>query len=157
MPIAQWKAVYEDERFNGLWKMTNVTDDTHGILKGIYELNDNRTGGVFHGKWKAVDCHDYIGAGNDSSWATPDRDHVEPRHNPIQVDAERVDDARLLDKSPKEKPLMDKLGDVMDKPIVEDSEGGAIVDIGDAAVGSTLGTIALLGAGFIRRRITGGI
>ena len=52
---------------------------------------------------------------------------------------------------------MDKLGDVMDKPLVEDENGGAIVDVGEAAAGSTLGTIALLGAGFIRRRITGGI
>ena len=51
---------------------------------------------------------------------------------------------------------MEKLGDVMDEPLVED-ENGAIVDIGDAAAGSTLGTIALLGAGFIRRRITGGL
>jgi len=33
----------------------------------------------------------------------------------------------------------------------------SIVDVGEAAAGSTLGTIALLGAGFIRRRITGGI
>jgi hypothetical protein len=53
--------------------------------------------------------------------------------------------------------MMDKLGDVMDKPIIEDDEGGAIVDIGEAAAGSTLGTIALLGAGFLRRRITGGL
>ena len=36
---------------------------------------------------------------------------------------------------------MEKLGDVMDEPLVED-ENGAIVDIGDAAAGSTLGTIA---------------
>ena len=82
---------------------------------------------------------------------------TEPRHAPIRVDVERVDDVRQLDKSPKQKPLMDKLGDVMDKPLVEDENGGAIVDVGEAAAGSTLGTIALLGAGFIRRRITGGI
>jgi hypothetical protein len=156
-PIAQWKAVSEDGRFNGLWKMVDAEDDSRGILKGIYELNDNRTGGEFHGKWKAVGCHNELGHEDDAEWITPDRDDVEPRHTPIQIDAERVDDARQLDKAPKDKALMDKLGDVMDKPIVEDSEGGAIVDIGDAAVGSTLGTIALLGAGFIRRRITGGI
>jgi hypothetical protein len=50
----------------------------------------------------------------------------------------------------------DDLSDVMDKPILE-TEGGAIIDISDAAAGSTLGTIALLGAGFLRRRLTGGI
>ena len=157
MPIAQWKAVSEDGRFNGLWKMVDAEDDSRGILKGIYELNDNRTGGEFHGKWKAVGCHDDLGSDDDPSWVTPDRDDVQPRHTPIQVDAERVDDVRQLDKAPKQKPLMGKLGDVMDKPLVEDENGGSIVDVGDAAVGSTLGTIALLGAGFIRRRITGGI
>jgi hypothetical protein len=154
-PIAQWKAVSEDGRFNGLWKMIDVEDDTRGILKGIYELNDNRTGGEFHGKWKAVDCHDDLGMEERDS--LPPVLDTEPRHTPLQVDVERADDARQLDKAPKDKALMDKLGDVMDKPLVEDSEGGAIVDIGDAAAGSTLGTIALLGAGFIRRRITGGI
>ena len=82
---------------------------------------------------------------------------MEPRHAPIQVDVERVDDVRQLDKSPKQKPLKDKLSDVMDKPLVEDENGGSIVDVGEAAAGSTLGTIALLGAGFIRRRITGGL
>ena len=154
-PTAQWKAVSEDGRFNGLWKIIDVEDDTRGILKGIYELNDNRTGGEFHGKWKAVGCHDDLGMEERDS--LPPVLDTEPRHTPLQVDVERADDARQLDKAPKDKALMDKLGDVMDKPLVEDSEGGAIVDIGDAAAGSTLGTIALLGAGFIRRRITGGI
>ena len=82
-------------------------------------------------------------------------DEVRPRHSPIMVDADRID-TRPMDIKPKQKPLMEKLGDVMDEPLVED-ENGAIVDIGDAAAGSTLGTIALLGAGFIRRRITGGL
>jgi hypothetical protein len=155
MPIAQWKAVSEDGRFNGLWKMVDAEDDSRGILKGIYEFNDNRTGGEFHGKWKAVGCHDDLGMEERDS--LPPVVDTEPRHTPLQVDVERADDARQLDKAPKDKALMDKLGDVMDKPIVEDEDGGAIVDVGDAAVGSTLGTIALLGAGFIRRRITGGI
>ena len=85
----------------------------------------------------------------------PDMDEVRPRHAPIKIDTDRID-TRPMDISPKQKPLMEKLGDVMDEPLVED-ENGAIVDIGDAAAGSTLGTIALLGAGFIRRRITGGL
>ena len=80
-----------------------------------------------------------------------------PRHSPIRVDAERIDDLRPLEKAPTDKPLMKKISDVMDKPLVEDEDGGSIVDIGEAAVGSTLGTIALLGAGFVRRRFTGGI
>ena len=41
--------------------------------------------------------------------------------------------------------------------IIEDEEGGMVINVGDAAAGSTLGTIALLGAGFLRRRITGGL
>ena len=48
------------------------------------------------------------------------------------------------------------LSDLMDKPLLE-TEGGTVVDLGDAAAGSTLGTITLLGAGFLRRRLTGGI
>ena len=155
MPIAQWKAVSEDGRFSGLWKMIDVEDDTRGILKGVYELNDNRTGGEFHGKWKAVNCHTDLDEVDEIE--RPDIGDVGPRHSPLRVDAERIDDVRQLDKAPKQKPLMDKLGDVMDKPIVEDAEGGSIVDIGDAAAGSTLGTIALLGAGFLRRRVTGGL
>ena len=84
-----------------------------------------------------------------------DVDEVRPRHTPIKIDANRID-TRPMDITPKQKPLMEKLGDVMDEPLVEDEEG-SIVDVGDAAAGSTLGTIALLGAGFIRRRITGGL
>ena len=82
---------------------------------------------------------------------------TEPRHSPLRVDAERLDDVRQLDKTSEPKPLMDKLGDVMDKPLVEDEEGGMVINVGEAAAGSTLGTIALLGAGFLRRRITGGL
>ena len=52
---------------------------------------------------------------------------------------------------------MDKIGEFMDKPIIEDDEGGLVINVGDAAAGSTLGTIVLLGAGFVRRRLTGGI
>ncbi len=148
----KWKAVYEDGRFTGLWKMIDENDSMNGLLKGHYEINETGDGGVFHGKWKELDCRDF----RDEM----DRLHpsdVEPRHDPIRMDVERADDVRQVDNSPKEKPLMDKLSDVMDKPIVADENGGAIVDIGDAAAGSTLGTIALLGAGFIRRRVTGGV
>ena len=146
----KWKAVYEDGRFTGLWKMINESDSTNGVLKGHYEVNETEDGGVFHGKWKITGCEHMMG---DSSG--PDMDEVRPRHSPLQVDADRVD-VRPMDITPKQKPLMEKLSDVMDEPLVED-ENGAIVDIGDAAAGSTLGTIALLGAGFIRRRITGGL
>ena len=148
---AQWKAVYEDGRFTGLWKMIDENDSMHGLLKGHYEVNETEDGGVFHGKWKEVDCRDAR-----EDWDLPERDDVRPRHAPLQVDSDRVD-VRPLDKAPKQKPMMDKLGDVMDKPIIEDEDGGAIVDIGEAAAGSTLGTIALLGAGFLRRRVTGGL
>jgi len=147
----KWKAVYEDGRFTGLWKMIDENDSMNGLLKGHYETNETGDGGVFHGKWKEVDCRDM----RDES-ERPDMDDVRPRHTPLQVDGDRID-ARPLDRTPQEKPLMDKLGDVMDKPIVEDENGGAIVDIGDAAAGSTLGTIVLLGAGFLRRRVTGGL
>ena len=148
---AQWKAVYEDGRFTGLWKMIDENDSMHGLLKGHYEVNETEDGGVFHGKWKEVDCHEMR---EDSELANVD--DVRPRHAPLQVDSDRVD-VRPLNKAPKQKPMMDKLGDVMDKPIIEDEDGGAIVDIGEAAAGSTLGTIALLGAGFLRRRFTGGL
>jgi len=163
---AMWKAVADEGLFRGLWRTTSDdVDPMRGILKGHYEVNDARDGGVFHGKWKEVDCRDNLGGADDPSWVTPDQDDMDrpgigdtgPRHAPIRVDVERVDDVRQLDKTPKQKPLMDKLGDVMDKPLVEDENGGSIVDVGEAAAGSTLGTIALLGAGFIRRRITGGI
>ncbi|HIF04214.1 MAG TPA: hypothetical protein EYQ80_02010 [Candidatus Poseidoniales archaeon] len=50
----------------------------------------------------------------------------------------------------------DDLSDLMDKPLLE-TESGTVVDLGDAAAGSTLGTITLLGAGLLRRRLTGGI
>jgi len=163
---AMWKAVADEGLFRGLWRTTSDdVDPMRGILKGHYEVNDARDGGVFHGKWKEVDCRDNLGSDDDPTWVTPDQDDMDrpeigdtgPRHAPIRVDVERVDDVRQLDKAPKQKPLMDKLGDVMDKPLVEDENGGSIVDVGEAAAGSTLGTIALLGAGFIRRRITGGI
>ena len=146
----KWKAVYEDGRFTGLWKMINESDATHGVLKGLYEVNETGDSGVFKGKWKVSDCEHLPGEVDG-----PDMDEVRPRHAPIKIDADRID-TRPMDITPKQKPLMEKLGDVMDEPLVED-ENGAIVDIGDAAAGSTLGTIALLGAGFIRRRITGGL
>lgn len=146
----RWKAVYLDGEFEGLWKMTNESDDTRGVLKGYYEVNETGDSGVFKGKWKETGCHHML-----EDVDRPDMDEVRPRHAPIKIDADRID-TRPMDTSPKQKPLMEKLGDVMDEPLVED-ENGAIVDIGDAAAGSTLGTIALLGAGFIRRRITGGL
>ena len=150
---AQWKAVYEDGRFTGLWKMIDENNSMNGLLKGHYEVNETGDGGVFHGKWKELDCRDFR-----DDMERPDIGDTGPRHSPIRVDAERIDDVRQLDKAPTaDKKLMDKLGDVMDKPLVEDEDGGAIVDVGAAAAGSTLGTIALLGAGFIRRRVTGGI
>ena len=152
---AKWKAVYEDGRFTGLWKMIDENDSTHGLLKGLYELNDAGDGGVFHGKWKQVDCRD--GFDRDEMDSLPPVTDMEPRHSPIRVDAERIDDVRQLEKTPQQKPLMDKLGDVMDKPLIEDEDGGMVINIGDAAAGSTLGTIALLGAGFLRRRVTGGL
>ena len=144
----RWKAVYLDGEFEGLWKMTNESDDTRGVLKGYYEVNETGDSGVFKGKWKETGCHHMV-----EDVDRPDMDEVRPRHAPIKIDTDRID-TRPMDISPKQKPLMEKLGDVMDEPLVED-ENGAIVDIGDAAAGSTLGTIALLGAGFIRRRITG--
>ena len=146
----RWKAVYLDGEFEGLWKMTNESDDTRGVLKGYYEVNETGDSGVFKGKWKETGCHHMLEDVDRS-----DLDEVRPRHAPIKIDADRID-TRPMDISPRQKPLMEKLGDVMDEPLVED-EGGTIVDIGDAAAGSTLGTIALLGAGFIRRRITGGL
>ena len=146
----RWKAVYLDGEFEGLWKMTNESDDTRGVLKGYYEVNETGDSGVFKGKWKETGCHHML-----EDVDRPDMEEVRPRHAPIKIDADRID-TRPMDISPKQKPLMEKLGDVMDEPLVED-ENGAIVDIGDAAAGSTLGTIALLGAGFIRRRITGGL
>ena len=151
----KWKAVYEDGRFTGLWKMIDENNSMNGLLKGHYELNEAGDAGVFHGKWKEADCrgsHDM-----DERDLLPPVVDTEPRHSPLRVDAERLDDVRQLDKTPEPKPLMDKLGDVMDKPIVEGEEGGMVINVGDAAAGSTLGTIALLGAGFLRRRITGGL
>jgi hypothetical protein len=152
---AKWKAVYEDGRFTGLWKMIDENDSANGMLKGHYEVNDEGDTGVFHGKWKEADCR--VDLEVDVRDTLPPVVDTEPRHSPLRVDAERVDDVRQLDKSPEAKPLMDKMGDLMDKPLVEDEEGGMVINVGDAAAGSTLGTIALLGAGFLRRRITGGL
>jgi len=152
---AKWKAVYEDGRFSGLWKMIDENDSAHGMLKGHYEVNEDGDTGVFHGKWKEADCRADLEV--DVRDTLPPVVDTEPRHSPLRVDAERVDDVRQLDKSPEAKPLMDKMGDLMDKPLVEDEEGGMVINVGDAAAGSTLGTIALLGAGFLRRRITGGL
>ena len=151
----KWKAVYEDGRFTGLWKMIDENDSMNGMLKGHYELNETGDGGVFHGKWKEADCRN--GHGMDERDTLPPVLDTEPRHSPLRVDAERVGDIRQVDKTPEPKPLMDKLGDVMDKPLVEDEDGGMVINVGEAAAGSTLGTIALLGAGFLRRRITGGL
>ena len=151
----KWKAVYEDGRFTGLWKMIDENNSMNGLLKGHYELNEAGDAGVFHGKWKEADCRG--GHDMDERDLLPPVVDTEPRHSPLRVDAERLDNVRQLDKTPEPKPLMDKLGDVMDKPIVEDEEGGMVINVGDAAAGSTLGTIALLGAGFLRRRITGGL
>jgi hypothetical protein len=151
----KWKAVYEDGRFTGLWKMIDENDSMNGMLKGHYELNETGDGGVFHGKWKEADCRN--GHDMDERDILPLFVDTEPRHSPLRVDAERVDDIRQVDKTPEPKPLMDKLGEVMDKPLVEDEEGGMVINVGEAAAGSTLGTIALLGAGFLRRRITGGL
>ena len=159
--ITEWAGGYANGHFRAQWQTIGTdVDPMHGILKGHYKLNDSGTGGVYQGKWKVQDCYDGIDDASDDldDMDRPDIGDTGPRHSPIRVDAERIDDVRQLDKAPaKDKKLMDKLGDVMDKPLVEDENGGAIVDIGEAAVGSTLGTIALLGAGFIRRRITGGI
>ena len=152
---AKWKAVYEDGRFTGLWKMIDENDSTNGMLKGHYEVNEEGDAGVFHGKWKEADCRADLEM--EERDVLPPVVDTEPRHKPLRVDAERVDDVRQLDKSPEAKPLMDKVGDLMDKPLVEDEEGGMVINVGDAAAGSTLGTIALLGAGFLRRRITGGL
>lgn len=151
----KWKAVYEDGRFTGLWKMIDENDSMNGLLKGHYELNEEGDAGVFHGKWKEADCR--VGHDMDERDLLPPVVDTEPRHSPLRVDAERLDDMRQIDKTSEPKPLMDKLGDVMDKPLVEDEEGGMVINVGDAAAGSTLGTIALLGAGFLRRRITGGL
>jgi hypothetical protein len=148
---AKWKAVYEDGRFTGLWKMIDENDSMNGLLKGHYEVNETGDGGVFHGKWKELDCRDM----RDES-EHPGMDDVRPRQTPLRVDSDRVD-VRPLEKKPQQKPLMDKIGEVMDKPIVEDEEGGLVINVGDAAAGSTLGTIVLLGAGFVRRRLTGGL
>jgi len=144
---AQWKAVAEDGRFTGLWNM--LDSDEEGVLKGYYELNETGDSGVFRGKWKMQNCLD-------DRADTPDEDReFEPRLMPIRVDEDR-DLVKPMVKPNKDKPMADKVSDVMDKPLVE-TEGGAIIDVGDAAAGSTLGTIALLGAGFIRRRVTGGL
>lgn len=151
----KWKAVYEDGRFTGLWKMIDENDSMNGLLKGHYELNEEGDTGVFHGKWKEADCRD--GHDMDERDLLPPVVDTEPRHSPLRVDAEKLDDMRQIDKTSEPKPLMDKLGDVMDKPLVEDEDGGMVINVGEAAAGSTLGTIALLGAGFLRRRITGGL
>ena len=116
----RWKAVYLDGEFEGLWKMTNESDDTRGVLKGYYEVNETGDSGVFKGKWKETGCHHMV-----EDVDRPDMDEVRPRHAPIKIDADRID-TRPMDISPKQKPLMEKLGDVMDEPLVED-ENGAIV------------------------------
>ena len=158
--VAEWAGGYGNGHFRAQWRTIGTdVDPMHGILKGHYELNDTGTGGVYQGKWKVQDCHDDTDDGIDDldDMERPEIGDTGPRHSPIRVDAERIDDLRPLEKAPTDKPLMKKISDVMDKPLVEDENGGAIVDVGEAAVGSTLGTIALLGAGFVRRRFTGGI
>ncbi|MBD13657.1 MAG: hypothetical protein CMJ72_00665, partial [Planctomycetaceae bacterium] len=99
----RWKAVYLDGEFEGLWKMTNESDDTRGVLKGYYEVNETGDSGVFKGKWKETGCHHMV-----EDVDRPDMDEVRPRHAPIKIDADRID-TRPMDISPKQKPLMEKL------------------------------------------------
>ena len=145
-----WKAVYMDGQFKGMWKMIDENDSARGVLKGNYDVNETGEG-VFEGKWKETDCGCNRG---ESDVRPPVMDDM--RHPPLRIiDSERID-ARQVEKTPAQKPIMQKIGEVMDEPLVED-ESGTIVNVGDAAAGSAIGTIAMLGAGFIRRRITGGL
>lgn len=122
------RGVYEAGAFKGMWTQTD--GDLNGFMKGHAVLNETAAEGGFRGKWK-VACHD---GGQDPG----------PRQAPQDV------------RDMKQKPMLEQLDDAMEEPLLE-TEGGDIINVGDAAAGSTLGTIGLLGAGFLRRRITGGL
>ena len=144
-----WKAVYMDGQFKGMWKMIDENDSARGLLKGHYEVNETGEG-VFEGKWKETDCGCNRGENDERPPVVDDM-----RHAPLRIDNERIDTLQV-DNIPSKSNVMKKISAVMDEPLVE-GENGDIVDVGDAAMGSALGTIAMLGAGFIRRRITGGL
>jgi hypothetical protein len=121
------RGLYSDGAFKGQWSSADA--DIEGVMAGHYKTNETGESGVFRGKWK-MDC-------------SVDEE-IEPR--PVPIDVQPIS----------RKPMLKQLDDVMDKPVLE-TESGGVINVGDAAAGSTLGTIALLGAGFLRRRITGGI
>ena len=66
--------------------MTNESDDTRGVLKGYYEVNETGDSGVFKGKWKETGCHHML-----EDVDRQDMDEVRPRHAPIKIDADRID------------------------------------------------------------------
>ena len=73
-----------DGEFSGLWKMLNESDESHGVLKGYYEVNETGDSGVFKGKWKETGCHHML-----EDVDRPVMDEVRPRHAPIKIDADQ--------------------------------------------------------------------
>ena len=127
--------------FRGVWQ--DDVDDVNGFLRGFYlDFEDRR--GELRGKWKA-DCSEPDCAGDED--ITPAK--VKPmklKKKPMKVDKKPM--------KVEKKDSLDKVKDLMDEEVIE-TKGGYSVDVGEAAAGSTLGTISLLGAGFLRRRLCG--
>ncbi len=127
--------------FRGVWQ--DDVEDVNGFLRGFYlDFEDRR--GELRGKWK-MDCSERDCAEDSASTPT--------KIKPMKMEKKPV----KIDKKPvkvEKKDSLDKVGDVMGETLVE-TESGYSIDVGEAAAGSTLGTISLLGAGFLRRRLCG--
>ena len=138
------RGIYADNgSFRGEWQ--DDEEDIEGVMRGIY-LDFEERRGHFRGKWKA-DCSERDCDG--------DEDTTPTKIKPMKVKKEKKEKKFKPMKVKKEKKdSLDKVKDVMDEELVE-TEGGFTLDVGDAAAGSTLGTISLLGAGFLRRRLCG--
>ena len=162
---------YANGTFHGQWAASD--SDLEGLLRGHY-LSTGTGIGVFRGQW-VVDCNN--GGGIDPVPAphrvckkvqvkVEIRDLTTDAHNEststqtvtrvicIQAISHGSDSVGRAEAGPITAPQ--NWGETTTGSLLE-TESGTVVDLGDAAAGSTLGTITLLGAGFLRRRLTGGI
>ena len=140
-PNGQLSGQYGQGMFNGTWADANSAAD--GLLKGYYDFNSTSSKGVFKGKWKML-C--------DDDDERPGDDLVRPKPKPLEVKPTEIGEAD------EDKPSIERMkkntAELLDKELVE-TEGGYSVDVGDAATGSALTAVPMLGLGLLRRRFLG--
>ena len=119
-----WKAVYENGRFSGFWKsLDNNESENEGIygkMKGHYKVNESNGTGVFHGKWKQLDCKTHAPSSVD------DGDYEDSRvywaDNAYQIRGSQDDyDAVMDSEDPKEEymRILSEMSDCEDEDIDE--------------------------------------